>query len=348
MKTDKLIDAIGKIDDRYISEAHERKERKSFSFGFNWPTVMRLATACCCILLAVTILPKMFSSAKEAANGGAADSAVYYYNSGTVYDGEYYMEDAKSEEYSASYSTNQEAKPSDDYGNVDPDLVEPNKKLIVTAHMATETQDLDATIRTLTSQVAAYNGYVQRSSTYNRVSSRIYEATYRIPANSYQAFLAAIEDSGNVLSYSEETEDITNTYTDIEARLNTLKAQEERVMELYKQAESIADLMEIESRLSDLRYRIEYYEAQIRNYDLLVAYSTLTISVTETTVYTPTSTSFWTRLGNAFTNGWHNFTDGIGDFLIDVVYNLWSILLLVVLGYAAYRIYRHFRNRRNG
>ena len=348
MKTDKLIDAIGKIDDCYIKEAHEQKERRNFSF--NWPMVMKLATACCCILLAVTILPKMFSSAKNAANGGAADSAAYYYNSGTAsYDGEYYMEDAKSEEYAYNgYATDNETKPSDSYENNDPDLVEANKKLIVTARMSAETQDLDATIGTLTSQVSAFHGYIQRSSTYTRGSSRIYEATYRIPADSYQAFLASIEDSGNILSYSEETEDITSTYTDIEARLNTLKAQEERVMELYKQAESIADLMEIEERLSDLRYRIEFYEAQIRNYDLLVAYSTLTVSVTETTVYTPTSTSFWTRLGNAFTNGWHNFTDGIGDFLIDVVYNLWTILFLVILGYAAYRIYRHFRNHKNG
>ena len=345
MKTDKLIDAIGNIDDRYVEEAHKVKEKKHFVIS--WPAVTKLAVACCCVLLAVSILPKMFSSAKNSASGGAADGS-YYYNAGTSYESEYYAEDAKTEGYASDgYVMVPETAPSDN-GNADPGLVEANKKLIVTARMTTETQDLDTTINTMTSQVAAYHGYIQRSSTYTKGSSRIYEATYRIPADSYQAFLASIEDSGNILSYSEETEDITSTYTDIEARLHTLKAQEERVMELYKQAESIADLIEIEDRLSDLRYEIEYYEAQIRNYDLLVAYSTLTVSVTETTVYTPTSTSFLTRLGNAFTNGWHNCLDNIGDFLIDVVYNLWTILFLAVLGYVAYRVYRRFRNKRNG
>ena len=38
---------------------------------------------------------------------------------------------------------------------------------------------------------------------------------------------------------------------------------------------------------------------------------------------------------------------GVGDFLIDVVYNIWTILLLVGLGYLGYRIYKKIRNRKN-
>ncbi|MBQ6559536.1 MAG: DUF4349 domain-containing protein [Erysipelotrichaceae bacterium] len=348
MKTDKLIDAIGNIDDRYIEEAHKMKERKRFAI--NWPVVSKVAVAFGCFLLAVTLLPNMFS---HASSGYKSDSAGGAYND-TSYQG-------MNGSAKPSYDTTEymvmdgegiyEAEPSDSgYENKpeETDLVTANKKLIVKASMTTETQNLEETITKLTSQVSAFAGYVQKSSTYDAGSARVYEATYRIPADRYQAFLDSIQDAGNVISYFEETEDITNTYTDIEARLNTLKAQEERVLELYKQADSIEDLMKVEERLSDLRYQIEYYEAQIRNYDLLVAYSTLTISVRETKVYTPTSTSFFTRLGNAFRNGWHNCLDSIGDFLIDVAYNIWTILFLAILGYVAYRVYRHFRNKRNG
>ncbi|MBR4461349.1 MAG: DUF4349 domain-containing protein [Erysipelotrichaceae bacterium] len=361
MKTNKLIDAIGNIDDHYVEEAHKTKERSRFAIS--WPTVRKVAVAFGCFLLAVTLLPNMFShanSADKSDSGGGTyyDNSMYYegMNSGTSsYKPSYDAPSAMVSDEEASYMAEPgDSSYSNNYSNTnngtnsEPDLVTSDKKMIVSANMSAETQDLDATIANLTSQVSAYEGYIQRSSTYTRGSTRVYEATYRIPAAKYQAFLESIQDAGNVLNYFEETEDITNTYTDIEARLNTLKAQEERVMELYKQAESIEDLMNIEERLSDLRYQIEYYEAQIRNYDLLVAYSTLSISVSETKVYTPTSTSFLTRLGNAFRNGWQNCLDNVGDFLIDVVYNIWTILFLAVLGFVGYRVYRHIRNKRNG
>lgn len=345
MKTDKLIDAIGNIDDRYIEEAHRNRQRRRFSLS--WPVVAKFAVGFACVMLAVTILPKMFSSAgsykSDSAGGNYYDSTAYYDGSNG---GSYKPSDEASE---AMASDPNDYEPAE-YENIDPEneRVTANKKLIVKASMTAETQDLDATITVLTSQVSAFEGYIQKSSIYSRGSSRIYEATYRIPAERYQAFLEAIQDAGNTVNYFEETEDITNTYTDIEARLNTLKAQEERVMELYKQADSIEDLMKVEERLSDLRYQIEYFEAQIRNYDLLTAYSTLTITVSETKVYTPTSTGFFTRLGNAFRNGWQNFLDNIGDFLIDVAYNLWTLVFLAVLGFVAYRIYRRIRNKRNG
>ncbi len=350
MKTDKLIDAIGNIDDRYIEEAHQTKQRKRFAIS--WPVVRKAAVAFGCFLLAVTLLPNMFSHADS---GLKSDSAEYYgdsayyqgSNGGSAmkpsYDSEAMASDAMVSDEGYSYAAGE-----NESNRTENELVTPDKKLIVTATMSTETQDLDATIATLTSQVSAYEGYIQKSSIFNRGANRVYEATFRIPAARYQAFLDSIQDAGNTLNYFEETEDITDTYTDIQARLTTLKAQEERVMELYKQAASIEDLMKVEERLSDLRYQIEYFEAQIRNYDLLTAYSTLTISVSETKTYTPTSPSFFTRLGNAFHNGWQNFLDNIGDFLIDVAYNLWTLIFLAVLGFIAYRVYRHFRNKRNG
>ncbi len=347
MKADKLIDAIGKIDDRYIEEAHKVKERKRFAIS--WPVVSKVALTLGCFLLAVTLLPNMFS---HASSGNKSDSAggAYYdayssqgMNGGSAMKPSYEASDAmvSDEEYYYPAEENESNR-------TENELVTPNKKLIVKATMSTETQDLDATIATLTSQVSAFEGYIQKSSIFNRGANRIYEATFRIPAARYQAFLDSIQNAGNTLNYFEETEDITDTYTDIQARLTTLKAQEERVMELYKQAGSIEDLMKVEERLSDLRYQIEYFEAQIRNYDLLTAYSTLTISVSETKTYTPISPSFFTRLGNAFHNGWQNFLDSIGDFLIDVAYNLWTLIFLAVLGFVAYRVYRHFRNKRNG
>ena len=345
MKTDKLVDAIGMIDDTYVKEAHEekKKEKKSFrlpEFHPSWALVGKLATAGICLFLAVSILPEVFHSyhAKSASDGAYSG----YGNSYAYQDVAAYASEAMMEESSSGYS---DPEYSMQTGNL---LKDENKKVILTANMMMETKDLDETTSCLLEKVNTYGGYVQKSSSYTRNSStRVYEATLRIPAEHYSEFISELKTAGNTLSYNDEIEDVTDSYTDIQARINSLKAQETKVLEFYDKAESIEDLMSVESRLSDLRYQIEYYEAQIKNYDLLIAYSTLYITVTETTIYTPENPGFFSRLAGSFTDGWHDFMGGVGDFLIDVVYNIWTILLLVGLGYLGYRIYKKIRNRKN-
>ena len=42
----------------------------------------------------------------------------------------------------------------------------------------------------------------------------------------------------------------------------------------------------------------------------------------------------------------YDFVDGIGDFIIDIVYNMWTILLLIALVFGAYKLYKFLRNRK--
>ena len=340
MKSDKLIDAIGMIDDRYIEEAHSHKKNKT-AVRFNWGLAGKIAAAACALLLLINVFPTFFHSYKSADK----QESAYYYNSGSsqmAYD----SAPAAAEEPSyEEYAEAEEAKPSA-MGDENIDIRQ-NKKLILTSYMTMETQEMDDLMEKITALVSSYGGYFQRSSLSNRGNqARCYDATIRIPAQSYSAFLEELRGEGNALYYSEETKDITDTYTDIEARLNSLKAQEAKVLEFYDRAETLEDLMSVEARLSDIRYEIEYYETQIKNYDLLVAYSTLNLTVNETKVYTPVNTSFFSRLARSFVGGWNSFIDGIGDFIIDIVYNIWTILLLAGLGYGGYAIYRKIRNRK--
>ena len=213
--------------------------------------------------------------------------------------------------------------------------------------MNLETKNFDDVISNINEAVNEYGGYVQSSSinTYGD-NSRYYDATIRIPADKYKEFLKQIEGSGNVSSYSEKVDDITTEYNDKQARLNSLKAEESRIMEFYQKAESISELMDIEQRLSDIRYEIDYIETQIKNYDLLVAYSTLTIHVSETKTYTQTNTSFTEKLSRAFKNGFSDFVSSIEYLLIDLAYNIYSIIIIVVIVVAGIIIYKKIRNRK--
>lgn len=322
MNKDKLVDAIGLIKDEYIEEAHTKNK-----FRWSWALTGKVLTAAACLLFIINIIPFNSYKSSDSVNnsyGSYSDESYYSYE----YDDEKYALDS-------SVSSNEINSP-----------LQENRKLILTANLSLETLDLDSVTEALIDNVKKYNGYVQSSSVSTRNSSRYYSATIRIPADKYNEFISNIKQTGNVVSYSENVDDITDSYTDMEARLNSLKAQEAKVLEFYNQATSIEEMMDIESRLSDLRYQIESIEAQLKNYDLLTSYSTLNISITETKVYTPVSENFFTRLGNAFTNGFHNFTEGIGDLLIDIVYNIWFIILIPIIGFIGYKVYKKIRKNK--
>ena len=268
MKADKLIDAIGMIEDGYIEEAHAKKRQKRNIFS--WQNVLKLVSALVVLMMVVTVMPKMF---RKSAAGGS--------------NGAYYASDSMMYEASDGYISDYDAKPSSSYASDEDakseNTLTANKKLILTSSLDLETQDLDEVMASIAENIAKYGAYVQSSSVYTRASgSRAYEATIRIPADNYAEFINETKGLGNAVTYKENVQDVTDSYMDIEARLTSLKAQEDRVLEFYKDAKTIEELMSIEERLSEIRYEIEYYESQIKNYDLLVAYSTLNISVTET------------------------------------------------------------------
>lgn len=319
MKNNKLIDALGNIDDKYIKEAHEKKK-----FVFDFAFVGKLAVGALCLLLVIAIIPNVFrmGGAPKEVNDAVATTEAY-----DVY------EDAPTAE-EGFYTDTADIKP-----------IEDNKKIIVTGNLNAETLDFDKVLSNLEANVKKYGGYIQGSSiSINRDDRRYYDACIRIPAESYNDFLNATKANVNVTYYSENTDDITDTYTDLEARINSLKAEEEKVLEFYDQATNLEELMSIENRLTDIRYEIDSLETRIKNYDLLVNYSTLNISIVETKVYTKTNDNFFSKLGLNFLNGWSNFVNVIEDIVLSFVYNLWIVLLVVVI-IVGIVVYKKKRNK---
>ena len=129
-------------------------------------------------------------------------------------------------------------------------------KIIYTANLTLETRDYDTARAALDAALSDADGYMESSSEYtNTDSTRSVSLTLRVPQDSYKSFLAAAAQSGSVTYQNQQAEDITTRYMDTEARLASLTAQRTRLQELQAQADTLADLLEIESSLSDVQYR---------------------------------------------------------------------------------------------
>ena len=221
-----------------------------------------------------------------------------------------------------------------------------SSKIIYTANLTLESKDYDAARAALDEALADADGYMESSneSTYTG-SSRSLSLTLRVPQEHYASFLAAAAQAGNLVNRSEQAEDVTSQYVDLEARLANLKAQRTRLQELQASADSLSDLLEIESSLSDVQYQLESYQSQLDWYSDQVECCTVYISLDEVQTYTPVDESFSSRLRNALLDGWANFTGGVQDLAVIIV-GCWPAIVIGAIGGVVFYRVRHPRKKR--
>lgn len=222
------------------------------------------------------------------------------------------------------------------------------RKIIYTSQLDVETRDFDSSHTLLRSTATELGGYLESSSCYGSAENgnRCTDDTYRIPAAHYQEFLNSVGDIGSITYRSEQTEDITSRYVDVQARIDSLEAQRTRLQQLRDQADTLEDLLTIESQLSEVQYQLESYTAQRTLYDDQVDYCTVTVSLSEVQAYTPVNT-FSSRLSGAFGESLHGFVRFWQDLAILLVYALPYLAVLAILAvlliFAAKRLPRKKR-----
>lgn len=217
-------------------------------------------------------------------------------------------------------------------------------KIIYTASVSIETTEFDDAVAALESQVKAIGGFVESSNVYGdtqynsdgttSIVNRWAYYTVRIPCEQFEAFLHTADGFGNVTSTSRDAQNVTSAYTDYEARLSSLRTQEERLLNMLEKSEDVDTLIAIEQRLADVRYEIESIERSLRNYDMQIKYSTVNLDLREVEIYTPTvpvTRTFGEKLSDAFADGWTRFTRGVQRFIIDLAAALPTLVLLAMI-----------------
>lgn len=227
------------------------------------------------------------------------------------------------------------------------------RKFIITMNVDAETDDLDSALNRLNTALAEVNGYIQDQNIYNGsayYSGRRYRSaslTLRIPADSLDGFQADVASLANVTSSSRSSEDVTLQYVDTESRITALKTEQDRLMELLSQAETMPDLLEIESRLTQVRSDLESYTSQLKVLENQVDYATMYLSLSEVTEYTPVAEK--TRLqkiGEGFVRSLKDLGNGILDFGVWILVELPYLIVIGLVGFGAYRLVKKLRKKK--
>jgi len=208
------------------------------------------------------------------------------------------------------------------------------EKIIYTAHMEMQTLDYETADTAIAELVKSCGGYFERRSVSNRSSGYRYgEYTVRVPVAEYEHFCDQVGNLCHVTYAQSFAENISEAYYDTAARLETAEIKLDRLQELLKKAENMADIITIESAISETEYTIESLTGTLRRYDALVDYSTVTISLSEVYKLSGTETApetFGDRMGNAFSNGFRSAIDFFEDLMVGMASAWVSLVVFVV------------------
>lgn len=277
-------------------------------------------------LLLIALLASSCAKNYGAPSGAAYDEAARE-NAGYAWDGA----------FDADYSKSSESPAQGEPLSEKESAPESDRKRIYTATLSLETRTFDEALSRILSDAEKAGGYAGKTNVWQRTASgdRVYhtaELTVRIPADRFESYLNTLGGYCNVISSSTNVADVTEAYQDLAARLSSYKTQEERLLAMLEKADDLSYLLQLEDKLSEVRYHIESYEARLRNIDQQVSYSTVTMTLTEVVDYTvPAPETFGQRLKAAFSEGWEGFLSGSQDLAVFLAAALPVLVLLAVI-----------------
>lgn len=357
MRQEDLLDAIGSVKEERLA-----RTEKKVSSSNTWIRIGSVAACLIICVIAATALPSLSYKSTDGFPGASADSTdsltikdynpqspeSLYQESGLENEPAGNMTSFGDGAYESLNNTMEQFTAEQDISSQEESKLSA-RKLITTMHLSIEAENYDDVISWIEQQTASLGGYVQSADSYTRYNDLHYASyTLRIPAGSLSAFTEGVGSIGNITSSSSETQDITLSYTDVQSHIQSLKIEQQRLMELLEQAESLSDMLDIEDRLSYVRYELESYESRLLLYDNQVTYSTLYLEVSEVTAYTePEPVTFGQRVQNGFSRNLTALSDTATNLLVFLLSSLPTILVIATIaGIAVFLFCKVWKQRR--
>jgi hypothetical protein len=205
------------------------------------------------------------------------------------------------------------------------------RKIIKHADLSLQTGDPDDGARRITAAAEALGGFVVTAEATQSGAARNVKITARVPAQKFDEFLVEIRKAGaRILSEKQTSDDVTEDFIDLEARLRVQQETETRYLEFLKQAKNVEDALAVQERLSGVRTEIERLEGRKRFLESQTSLSTFNITLIADAVIIATPTGFWHDVKTSFSEGFGVAT-GIVLFLIRAFVALLPIFVLILL-----------------
>lgn len=216
------------------------------------------------------------------------------------------------------------------------------RKIIRNALLEVETKEFDKFISEIEKAVSSAKGYIESSQIYGNSyyysdGNRSATMKFRIPADDLDAFLETIGDMGNVKAKSVSATDITANYTDIQARIDSLEAERKALLAILEKADKISDIIQVQDKITSVNADLDSYKRSIKNYDSLIAYSQVTVDISEVERVSTANTKlgFLQELKERLSDNLYDIGQGFRNFAIWFISSIPYILIFGVIAAVA-------------
>lgn len=221
------------------------------------------------------------------------------------------------------------------------------QKVIKTADLELEVHSAAESTSAIVDIATARGGFAGSSSVNEDAfgNKRGY-VSIRVPVADFEAVLTDVKAlADKVVSESSNGQDVTEEYTDVEARLNAAKAQEAQYLVILQSAETVGEILAVQEHLADVRAEVESLQGRINYLQNRTSMSTISVSMLETSRITIPAEKFV-------------LSDEIRDaarmlilvFQKLVIALIWIVIVggpVAIISYSIYRIIRYFRRPRS-
>jgi Domain of unknown function (DUF4349) len=198
----------------------------------------------------------------------------------------------------------------------------------------------DSSLSVVRTLVEGEGGYVSGTDAQaNPVSNdgiRTGVISFMIPAAKFDTTVDELRGLGKVQTFHISGQDVSAQYVDLQARLANEEAQRNAMLALLGRAQTVSDIIAVQNQLGQITGQIEQLKGQIQYIDHNVAFSTITVTLTEAGAPVASAPSDSWGFASALSDAAHNFVTTV-NYIVTALGALGPVLILLGFGYVVWR-----------
>lgn len=181
----------------------------------------------------------------------------------------------------------EEAAFEEDASLISPDAPVDHPSVVLrTAQRTITSSAFDQTHKSIQDLVSEYQGYFEEASVSGQSvaqggQGRSAYMVARVPTQDLDSFLISLDAVGDITSSSESAEDISDRFYDTQARLESYRAQLDRLNQLMGTAANLEDMLLLEDKRTEVMQEIDSLEGQLAGWTSRAQRSSVYISLEE-------------------------------------------------------------------
>jgi hypothetical protein len=232
----------------------------------------------------------------------------------------------------------QEMETETDEQNSEQQVIKSEKKMVIYhAEIRMEVKEFQKVQQTIEQLVQSQGGYIVQANVYESEDHRLEgTVTTRIPQAKFQTFLGQLEKLAmKVHSRHVTGQDVTEEFVDLESRLKSKQAVEERLYQFLKEAKDTKDLLAISNDLARVQEEIEQIKGRMKYLQNQSDLSTVTIHLFENKVIVPDlenkDLNTWERTKKQFISSVNLLLSLFSGLVVFIIGNLPILVVFILL-----------------